>query len=170
MKINRQFNRAVAAVTATLPLLPVERTSMTKFSALKLGLVSLTVGLLSAVLPVGIASAVDKSVCHLPVYGGNYYCGYGSQSYRFSDGTLQVFVIGTDFSVWTRWQKNGQLSNWVSLGGKIRHTYRRSDFKLDRSDEIADEILVVMYGLDNRRWANVRFINGVWNGWRHFVE
>ncbi len=139
---------------------------MTKFSALKLGLVSLAVGVLSAILPVvGTASANDASVCRLPTYGGSYYCGYGKRSYTLSDGTAQVFVIGTDFSVWTRWQKNGQLSNWVSLGGKIRHTYNSSDFYLGTC---GNQPYLMIYGLDNNRWSNIRGANGVWSGWDYF--
>jgi hypothetical protein len=143
-----------------------------KFSALKLGLVSLTVSLLSVVLPVGTASVtaktpdeVNKNVCRLPTYGGRYYCAYGTKSYRLPDGTLQVFVIGTDFSVWTRWQKNGRLSNWVSLGGKIRSTYNRSDFGLD---SCAHKPVVVIEGLDHRSWYRIRQANGVWTNWAHY--
>lgn len=138
-----------------------------KFSGLKLALVSLSVSLLSAVLPVGTTSVTAEIDClpgrvfHLPTYGGNYYCSYGTKSHRFPDGTLQVFVIGTDFSVWTRWQKNGRLSNWVSLGGKIRHTYNSSDFKLYN----CNGPWLLIYGLDNRPWLTTRGQNGVWSPW-----
>jgi hypothetical protein len=143
----------------------IKNKRLMKFSTLKLGIVFLTIGILSTVLPVSIASTVNKNVCHLPVYGGDYYCGYGSRSSRLYDGTLQVFVIGTDFSVWTRWRKNGQLSNWVSLGGKITASYKASDFQVIQGEDDADRIAVTIRGLDKKLWTKLRFANGNWTDW-----
>ena len=121
----------------------------------------------SAQLPTSTESELTtgskpSDICHLPTYGGNYYCGYGYQSNRFPDGTVQVYVIGTDFSVWTRWTKNGRLSNWVSLGGKIRHTYKSSDFFVGLC---GNQPFVRIYGLDNQLWSNIRHEDGTWSGW-----
>ncbi|MBD0676017.1 hypothetical protein [Streptomyces sp. CBMA156] len=45
--------------------------------------------------------------------GGTFHCGGD-----YGDGTEQLFVIGTDFDVWTGWfpPKGGQAP-WMSLGG-----------------------------------------------------
>lgn len=158
----------------------IKNKHLMKFSALKLGLVSLTVGVLSTVLPIGPASAVDQSICHSPTFGGDYYCGYtkGPEhyplSYIFPDKTWQVFVIGKDFSVWTRWATYDPLfgylpknySNWVSLGGQIRKTYSPSDFGLG---DCGGHPYVVVNGLDNKLWSRYRQDSGVWTGWAHYT-
>lgn len=57
-------------------------------------------------------------------WGGTYYCNYGEyEGYDYatlSDGTFQVFVVGKDYAVWTKWRNpQGALSSWVSLGGAV---------------------------------------------------
>jgi hypothetical protein len=61
-------------------------------------------------------------------FGGTNYCRYGVLEYAFpNDETIQEFVIGTDYSVWTKWQNNylwgivTRQSSWVDLGGTIVH-------------------------------------------------
>ncbi|CAN3985740.1 hypothetical protein [Kitasatospora purpeofusca] len=54
--------------------------------------------------------------------GGTFFCGgdYGDgKTYvTLSDGTKQLFVIGTDFNVWTTWfPPKGAQAAWMSLGG-----------------------------------------------------
>ncbi|MFB6893565.1 hypothetical protein ACFCX4_30090 [Kitasatospora sp. NPDC056327] len=70
--------------------------------------------------------------------GGAFFCGgdYGDgKTYvTLSDGTKQLFVIGTDFNVWTTWfpPKGGQAP-WMSLGGdhdfanKVKITNRKGN-------------------------------------------
>jgi hypothetical protein len=136
--------------------------------ARKLGLASLVVGVLAATLPVAAAS---PQICHSPFYGGDYYCEYPVLVYTFPrtgilpNVTQQVFVIGTDYSVWTRWHTNGKLSDWVSLGGKIRHDYHQGDFALH---VCRDNPFVVVVGLDNLPWYRYRQSNGVWTRWAHY--
>src|SRR3954452_1622279 len=44
-----------------------------------------------------------NSTTYLPYYGGTYYCKYGYLTHQFpNEGSQQAFVIGTDFSVWTK--------------------------------------------------------------------
>jgi hypothetical protein len=137
--------------------------------ARKLGLVSLVVGVLGAILPVTSASA--QKICHLSFYGGDYYCQYPVLVYTFPatgvlpNVTQQVWVIGTDYSVWTRWHTNGKLSNWVSQGGQIRHPYQNGDFYFYTC---GGKPVIVLVGLDNRKWYRLRQSNGVWTPWAHY--
>lgn len=131
--------------------------------ARKLGLVSLVVGILGAILPVTSASA---QICHLPLYGGDYYCQYPVLTYDLVPGeTQQVWVIGTDYSVWTRWNTNGRLSNWVSMGGRIRHPYHTGDFYFFTC---GGKPVIVVVGLDNLQWYRLRQSDGVWTSWAHY--
>ena len=113
-----------------------------------------------------VASA-DSSVCQLPTYGGRYYCGYGSRSWTFANGTEQVFVIGTNFAVWTRWKSNGNLSSWTSLGGEIRHTYSYDDFK---RYSCGGNPWLNIVGLDNQWWKRARGSDGTWSAWGHGTQ
>lgn len=114
------------------------------------------------------ATAGTAAICHDARYGGSYYCGYGKQYAYFSTGTEQLFVIGTDFSVWTRWTNpNGSISNWVNLGGKIRRSYSSYDFNVDFVKN--GNLWVMVVGTDNAWWYKIRYAgSGTWSGWRRW--
>jgi Zn-dependent metalloprotease len=62
------------------------------------------------------------SICSDPTFGGQFYCATnwadGEAWYQFPNGNWQVFLIGTDHSVRTRWQHNdGTYTAWSSMGG-----------------------------------------------------
>lgn len=97
-----------------------------------------------------------------PLFGGNYYCGYGKRSFSFSDGTYQIFVIGTDYSVWTRWRKSGDYSRWVDMGGKIRASHASADFGIT---SCGGQPILGVVGTNNRWYGNPRYSNGTWGGW-----
>ena len=74
---------------------------------------------------VGRLSAAAEQTCTLWVngvnWGGQNYCNYRTPLHYFPNGTVQVFVVGTDYAVWTKWRLlNGAFSSWVSLGGQVR--------------------------------------------------
>ena len=90
-----------------------------------------------------------------------------------------MWVIGTDYSVWTRWATNvlsGGLSvfwpalgvrwsDWVSMGGRIRHPYQTGDFYFYTC---GGKPVIVIVGLDNRQWYRLRQSDGVWTSWAHY--
>jgi hypothetical protein len=118
---------------------------------------------LSTVLVATPASAApDTRICHDASFGGNYYCGYGLRDFYFRDGTYQIFVIGTDFGIWTRWRAQGFYELWYDMGGEIRHSYAAADF---RRITCGSQPIVLVMGTDNRWWSNARRTNGSWTGW-----
>jgi hypothetical protein len=61
------------------------------------------------------------SICTDASLGGSFYCDSttsGEAWYQFPNGLWQLFVIGTDNAVWTRWEEsNGSYHGWYSMGG-----------------------------------------------------
>src|SRR5689334_17151906 len=102
-----------------------------------------------------------------PLWGGTYYCGYGRRSYAFTDGTYQIFVIGTDYSVWTRWRKSGNYSRWVDMGGSIRGSHTATDFRLANCD---GQPGLGVVGTNNTWYSNTRRSNGGWTGWKYYFS
>jgi hypothetical protein len=143
----------------------------------KLGLLCLTSAALAATLvapPAGAAvadrapaavaqvAAAAPAVCHDPDFGGDRICAYSLHGFTLPDGTYQLFVIGTDYSVYTKWRKNGVYSSWVNLGGQIRRSLSVSDFKVV---SCGSQPLVLVVGTDDRWYHDGRRTNGTWTGW-----
>jgi len=108
---------------------------------------------------------VDYKIVHngsLINFGGRYFSDYAEQHNLFPDQTLQVYVIGTDYAVWTRWRTiNGVMSDWRSLGGKIRsHDTRSIGFV---GTQAVPKLRVI--GTDENKWCNERRLSGSWTGW-----
>jgi len=77
----------------------------------------------------GAALAAAPSTCTDPEYGGTFYCGYGEWVVTLSSGVEQVFVVGTDYAVWTKWHRtNGTYSSWTSLSGEVNHSVSTNNF------------------------------------------
>ncbi len=101
------------------------------------------------------------SYCHLPApWGGTYICSYGWHGMPLKDGTREVWVVGTDYNIWTRWQSpSGALSRWVNMGGSIRHGGTAQDFILMQCN----------IATLNIRRADLRYYNNSrtppWTGW-----
>ncbi|MFE6865019.1 hypothetical protein ACFVFS_00515 [Kitasatospora sp. NPDC057692] len=120
----------------------------------------------------GVLKPVDNTLCakptltNEPLANGLFPCGHGFNRYMpkvlFSDGTIQVFGIGTDFGVWTRWWggPNGGSSNWVSLGGL-------ASTGSVMVNAFTDSVLQLeIIGTNNgRHMFNNRNAHGTWSGW-----
>jgi hypothetical protein len=80
-----------------------------------------------------------------------------------ADGTKEVWVVGTDYNIWTRWQSpRGTVSRWVNMGGAIRHGGTAQDF------------ILMQCGVPtlNIKRADLHYYNnsrtpstGTWTGW-----
>jgi hypothetical protein len=67
-------------------------------------------------------TAATAFFCTDTALGGAFYCDGSSASgeawYQFPNGLKQLFVVGSDNAVWTRWQEsNGSYHAWYSMGG-----------------------------------------------------
>ncbi|WP_371493557.1 hypothetical protein OG871_38645 [Kitasatospora sp. NBC_00374] len=117
------------------------------------------------------ASAGDIGVPATPAhcgnkqFGGTFLCGgaygEGGTYFGFRDGTSEIFVIGTDHAVWTRWTigSSGKLSAWTSMGG-----YFTSKVEITRQT-LGGAFTITARGSDNRTWSRDRDQNGNWSAW-----
>ncbi|MEU4208935.1 hypothetical protein AB0F13_02830 [Streptomyces sp. NPDC026206] len=130
-------------------------------------LAATTLALAGATLA-GVASAPAQAApakaaanyCHVSGLGGDYICEYGEAWITYPAGNRQVFIIGTDFAVWTRWQyAGGSWSEWTSFGGKLR-----SGVRVDGNNTWAPTISAV--GDDGERYYRHRLSSGSWTGWQ----
>ncbi|QEU90674.1 hypothetical protein [Streptomyces kanamyceticus] len=73
--------------------------------------------------PTGADAALASCVTSTRNWGGNIQNQYGCTEYGLPNGEQQVFGVGTDGAIWTRWSRtNGTLSSWTSMGGQGRST------------------------------------------------
>ncbi|WP_406111667.1 hypothetical protein [Kitasatospora purpeofusca] len=115
------------------------------------------------------ASAGDINIparCSDKQFGGSFLCGGdfrdGVTYFGFQDGNSEIFVIGTDNAVWTRWTSGGshKLSSWTSLGG-----YFTSKVVITRQT-LGGAFTITSRGSDyNHMWSRDRSQNGNWNNW-----
>ena len=87
---------------------------------------------------------------------------------RMSSGYLELFVIGLDHAVWTRWNSSSGLSRWVSLSGYCANT--GSPLGLGNIDGYDNWTWYVnCTGGDGAAWYRTRCGGsdgtGTWNGW-----
>ncbi|MEV4643112.1 hypothetical protein AB0J80_37820 [Actinoplanes sp. NPDC049548] len=104
-------------------------------------------------------------------WGGILYCNYGEYGgYDYatlSDGTLEVFVVGGDHSVWTKWRSpSGSYSGWVKLGGVVHSNgewwYLQTIALPSHGGGTDWEVRVI--GTDNRAWCRIRSsLTGTWS-------
>lgn len=93
-------------------------------------------------------------------WGGNVLSQYGCTEYDLPNGEQQVFGIGTDGAIWTRWSRtNGTLSSWTSLNGQGRSSVYAGG--------TAWAITLSVIGTDGNWWYNNRggTASGGWSGW-----
>jgi hypothetical protein len=98
--------------------------------------------------------------------GGTFYCDpvggdTGETWYAFPNGALQLFVIGTDNAVWTRWSNAAvtSWSGWTSMGGSA------TSYVYYHGSGYTPTIDVV--GSDNKTWYHrTRSSSGSWTGWQ----
>ena len=91
-------------------------------------------------------------------YGGRRYCEFQVGLWSAPWGTHQVFVVGTDYAVWTRWHDHNGLSPWTTLGGEVKH----NDF---RSVWMTPGPTVNAFGTDGRHCQRTREDNGNCTDW-----
>jgi hypothetical protein len=152
-------------------------------------LAAMAIAILGAIVPVRFANAnymnhfppqncpYYNSTEHQPYVGGTDYCNYGALQYVFPDsGNEQIFVIGTDFSVWTRWEVSGffgrSLSDWQDLRGTIIHA-SPSDYNPHNFCGTASPhgtLTLWVKGTDRNWWKSTRDVaTGAWTsldtGW-----
>ncbi|MDK9500904.1 hypothetical protein QEZ40_006931 [Streptomyces katrae] len=138
--------------------LSIVRASALAASTLALAGVALT-GVASAA-PAPAQNPAAAGFCHVSGLGGDYICEYGEAWQTFPNGTRQVFIVGTDFAVWTRYSNtSGGWSGWESMGGTVR-----SGVRIEGNNTWNPTISVV--GMDGERWSRHRLNSGSWTGWQ----
>ncbi|MFC8271188.1 hypothetical protein ACFUJR_01315 [Streptomyces sp. NPDC057271] len=117
---------------------------------------------LAAAVVAGIGLAATPAEASTCKHGGiQYRCEYHRTTQSFGDGTQQVFVIGLDDAVWTRWSyANGSWSRWQSMGGVAR-----SQVSIPRSSADGWEFEMAVKGTDGKWWGRSRDRGGNWTGW-----
>ncbi|MER6253340.1 hypothetical protein ACGFNX_27370 [Streptomyces sp. NPDC048723] len=107
------------------------------------------------------APAAAAGFCHVSGLGGDYICEYGEAWMTYPAGNRQVFIVGTDFAVWTRWQyAGGSWSEWTSMGGTVR-----SGVRIEGNNTWNPTISIV--GMDGERWSRHRLNSGSWTPWQN---
>jgi hypothetical protein len=103
-----------------------------------------------------------SELCHHPVMGGSYSCSYGDEWYVFSNGVKQVWVVGADRQVWTRWSRpDGSFVGWQPFGGQATSGV---DVLLDESNGMG--AVVRVRGTDGKPYYRERDPDtGVWTDW-----
>jgi hypothetical protein len=110
--------------------------------------------------------------CTLAGWGGTFYCQDGDSSpnwYQMPNGYWQVFVVGTDDAVWTRWEVPGGLSSWTSLGGQCPDDFHYvfiADVNPSNGWNWAIACTSGGYWFDSRTGVP----NGSWTGWKTSPE
>jgi hypothetical protein len=98
-------------------------------------------------------------------WGGVRLCAYRWGAHVWSGGTIQIYVVGTDHKVWTKWRNpNGSFSAWQILrDGKVRPGKHWS-IEVTR---IEGEPLLRVIGDEaaERRWCIRRGIDSSWGLW-----
>ncbi|WDV55614.1 hypothetical protein PV963_37320 [Streptomyces coeruleorubidus] len=105
------------------------------------------------------APRAAKDLCTHKELGGAYQCEFDMESYRFPNGTEQVWVIGPEGDVLTRWSgRDGSWSPWKSMSGVATSG-------VEVTDERGRQVRISVMGTDGNRWHNDRSANGTWSGW-----
>ena len=92
-------------------------------------------------------------------YTGTFLCNASVWGFTFSNGTSQLFGIGTDSAVWTAW--NGS-NGWHSLGGRALVGFGPVAWSYPSS-----EAVVKVEGTDYNYWCRTRDAStGAWAGWQ----
>ncbi|MFJ6050474.1 hypothetical protein [Streptomyces sp. NPDC092307] len=133
-------------------------------SALAITTLALSGAALAGVTAAPAQAAVPASAagfCHVSGLGGDYICEYGEAWLTYPAGNRQVFIVGTDFAVWTRWQyAGGSWSEWTSMGGTVR-----SGVRIEGNNTWNPTISIV--GMDGERWSRHRLNSGSWTPWQN---
>ena len=114
---------------------------------------------------VNATDAAKAAWCTYPGLGGQFYCG-SDIAYQFPNGIRQVFVVGTNASVYTRWELSvgGSWAPWYSLGGKVAVHNGVAD-GVDLSGSGYTPTIWVGGTVPGDDCYRTRQSNGNWTGW-----
>jgi hypothetical protein len=110
---------------------------------------------------------LPTGTCSFGFWGGGGFCDTDA-TYTMPSGYQEIFMIGLDHAVWTRWNSSSGLSGWVSLGGYCANT--GSPLGLGNVSGYDNWTWYVnCTGGDGAAWYRTRFGGsdgtGTWNGW-----
>ncbi len=104
-------------------------------------------------------SSAASYICFELQLGGSWYCDFGETWYQFPNGTWQVFVIGLDYAVWTRWENPDHTwSGWTSMGGNCRS-------RVHVTAHHGRTPTITVTGMDGNHWHRTRSVDGHWPAW-----
>lgn len=121
------------------------------------------------------ASPDSTGFCNDPTLGGTFYCTDGDYStgeawWTFPNGTVEVFVVGTNRSVYTRWTIDGVgwSSGWTNMGGQSASFpplfYEGGSLHQTSGGSYTPNLEVA--GLNGGNpYHRQRQTNGTWTGW-----
>ncbi|MCC3776146.1 hypothetical protein [Streptomyces sp. UNOB3_S3] len=113
----------------------------------------------SAFAGVVAATPAQAATCSVQGHGGSYICEYGKKTIKFPNGQQQIFVIGTDYAVWTTYDyENGDWSAWESMGGTLRSG-------ITVKGEGTWNPTISATGTDGNQWSRHRLDSGIWTPW-----
>jgi len=115
----------------------------------------------AAPFPPGGEVPTTGGFCRLENWGGTFYCGT-IRVWTMPTGLREFFVIGTDLSVWTRWETTNSASGWVDLQGACLPAYT---FILRTYAANPAEMRLRCTGTDNNMWYKHRYSSGSWTRW-----
>jgi hypothetical protein len=99
-------------------------------------------------------------------WGGLRLCAYRWGAHHFSGGTVQIYVVGTDHKVWTRWRNpDGSFSPWQVLrDGRVLP----GDHWSIQVTTAQGEPLLRVIGNEpaRRRWCILRSSSRGWGDWK----
>ncbi|MGW2866155.1 hypothetical protein [Streptomyces sp. NPDC001205] len=100
--------------------------------------------------------------CHYRNWGGSFYCD-SQYDYILPNGYHQVFVIGTDKEVFSRWESPSGVSTWANLHGQCISPGQHS---VDMWEQHGWTFTIACVGNDGQGWLNTRYSDGSWSDWK----
>jgi hypothetical protein len=94
-------------------------------------------------------------------WGGLFYCSTDKR-WKKPDKFYQVFVIGMDQSVWTKWANAQNTYAWLDMGGTC---IPYQQIKLETLPGRWAMTVNCKGAYDNAWWHLRRFDDGRWTGW-----
>jgi hypothetical protein len=89
-------------------------------------------------------------------YAGQMICGTNDLDHYVNGSVTEVFVIGTDWSVWHAWSGSG---GWHSLGGQAERSTSGGVFQWSSAP-----YAFWVYGTDGNQWCD-NWGSPNWGGW-----
>ncbi|GAA1644363.1 hypothetical protein [Actinoplanes couchii] len=111
--------------------------------------------------PANAAAAAAEATCHHATLGGTYICDYGVATATLADGRKQVFVVGPNHAVYSRWQLGGGTWNdaWYNMEGSVW-----SPVVVKHNN--TNHILIEATGSNGYRYSRHRNgTTGAWGAW-----